>query len=167
MTKWQTLKRRAPALPTFRHLDQLKAGNHAMARVQKRRKRFQVKAKPHGSALTTSAEHNDVGHHAIRHADAFGTTSYAFASRGLGRLAAVMRGRGDDLPDEDALNTALAAVDGINPDDEVEAMLAIQMVGTYEVAMEMLSRAKQTDSVIALQSCGGLAVKLLRITPLR
>ena len=66
------------------------------------------------------------------------------------------------MPTEETLNTALAALDGINPQDEVEAMLAIQMVGTYEVAMEMLTRAKQTDSVVALQSCGGLAVKLLR-----
>ncbi len=73
-----------------------------------------------------------------------------------------MRWRGEELPTEETLNTALAALDGINPQEEVEAMLAIQMVGTYEVAMEMLTRAKQTDSVIALQSCGGLAVKLLR-----
>jgi len=53
-------------------------------------------------------------------------------------------------------------IDGVRPTDEIEAMLAIQMVATYEVAMEMLTRAKQSEFMPQLQECGSLAVKLLR-----
>jgi hypothetical protein len=41
-------------------------------------------------------------------------------------------------------------------------MLAVQMVATYETAMDMLIRAKQADLMPTLQECGSLAVKLLR-----
>jgi hypothetical protein len=56
----------------------------------------------------------------------------------------------------------LAAIDGIRPTDEIEAMLAVQMVATHETAMEMLSRAKQAESTSRFQEYGSLAVKLLR-----
>lgn len=36
------------------------------------------------------------------------------------------------------------------------------MVATHEVAMEMLTRAKQAEYVPTLQECGSLATKLLR-----
>ncbi len=41
-------------------------------------------------------------------------------------------------------------------------MLAIQMVATYETALEMLTRAKQAEYMPQLQECGSLAVKLMR-----
>jgi hypothetical protein len=56
----------------------------------------------------------------------------------------------------------LAATDGIRPADEIETMLAVQMIGTYETAMDMLMRAKQADIMPTLQECGSLAVKLFR-----
>ena len=58
--------------------------------------------------------------------------------------------------------TRLAAVDGMQPAHEIEAMLAVQMVATHETAMEMLTRAKQADLMPTLQECGSLAVKLFR-----
>jgi hypothetical protein len=33
----------------------------------------------------------------------------------------------------------------MRPTDEIEAMLAVQMVATHEVAMDMLARAKRAD----------------------
>src|ERR1700731_1071613 len=51
---------------------------------------------------------------------------------------------------------------GIRPAEEIEAMLAVQMVATHETAMDMLIRAKQADLTSTLQECGSLAVKLLR-----
>jgi hypothetical protein len=93
--------------------------------------------------------------------DAFGTESPAFTKRAMGRLGAVMRPKGSD-PTQTELNAALAAIDGIRPGDEIEAMLAVQMVATYETAMDMLIRAKQADLMPTLQECGSLAVKLLR-----
>jgi hypothetical protein len=46
---------------------------------------------------------------------------------------------------EGTLNAALAAVTGIGPRDEAEAMLATQMVGVHWVAMDLLSKAGSTN----------------------
>ena len=67
------------------------------------------------------------------------------------------------LPTQNEFNAALAAIDGIRPGDEIEAMLAVQMVATHETAMDMLMRAKQADLTSRrFRECGSLAVKLLR-----
>ena len=42
-------------------------------------------------------------------------------------------------------NNALAILQGIAPKDEVEGMLAVQMVGVHNLAMETLKRAMITD----------------------
>lgn len=60
------------------------------------------------------------------------------------------------------VNAALAAVCGIGPRDETEAMLAAQMVATHGAAMELLRRAMQAEYRHNLQDAGNLAVKLLR-----
>ena len=73
-----------------------------------------------------------------------------------------MRPKSSALPTQNEFNAALAAIDGIRPADEIEAMLAVQMVATHETAMDMLMRAKQADLTSTLQECGSLAVKLLR-----
>ena len=67
-----------------------------------------------------------------------------------------------NTPQDEAGGTALAAIDGIRPADEIEAMLAVQMVATHETAMDVLIRAKQADLMPTLQECGSLAVKLMR-----
>lgn len=60
------------------------------------------------------------------------------------------------------LNAALAAVAGIAPRDEAEAMLAAQMVGVHWLAMDLLRKANDP----ALRNdAGNLAVKLLRTFP--
>ena len=62
----------------------------------------------------------------------------------------------------DSLNAALAAVTGIGPRDEAEAMLASQMVGVHWLAMDLLSKAGSTNDRALLNDRGNLAVKLLR-----
>jgi hypothetical protein len=57
------------------------------------------------------------------------------------------------------LNAALAAVTGIAPRDEAEAMLAVQMVGVHWVAMDLLRKANDRAR---LNDAGNMAVKLLR-----
>jgi hypothetical protein len=57
------------------------------------------------------------------------------------------------------LNAALAAVAGIGPRDEAEAMLAAQMVGVHWLTMDLLRKANDP----ALRNdAGNMAVKLLR-----
>ena len=63
------------------------------------------------------------------------------------------------------LNAAVAAVTGIGPQDEAEAMLAAQMVGVHWVAMALLSKAGSTNDRTLLNDVGNLAVKLLRTFP--
>jgi hypothetical protein len=65
----------------------------------------------------------------------------------------------------ETLNAALAAVTGIAPRDEAEAMLAAQMVGVHWLAMDLLSKAGSTTDRTLLNDRGNLAVKLLRTFP--
>jgi hypothetical protein len=71
----------------------------------------------------------------------FGTVSLDFAALMLGELsdaATIDR----DTVDEKTANGILGALHGINPQDEVEAMLASQMVATHLAAMRCLRRAQ-------------------------
>lgn len=65
-------------------------------------------------------------------------------------------------PNEQEMSAALAAVAGIAPNDEAEAMLAVQMVTTHHAATTMLQRAMCQDRVDLAESAGNLAIKLLR-----
>src|ERR1700752_3905428 len=60
------------------------------------------------------------------------------------------------------LNRALAAVSGIGARDEVEGMLATQMVATHFAAMSVLRRLKGSETIPQQDSNGNLAIKLLR-----
>jgi hypothetical protein len=78
---------------------------------------------------------------AMRLQQVFGTVSSDFAGMMLRELSdAVTLDR--DTIDETTVNGTLAALHGINPQDEVEAMLAAQMVATHLAAMECLRRAR-------------------------
>jgi hypothetical protein len=70
----------------------------------------------------------------------FGTVSTDFAGMMLGELADAVTVDRDTI-DEKTLNGILGALHGINPGDEVEAMLAAQMVATHRAAMECLRQA--------------------------
>jgi hypothetical protein len=60
------------------------------------------------------------------------------------------------------LNRALAAVSGIGARDEVEGMLATQMVATHFAAMSVLRRLKGSETIPQQDSNGNLTIKLLR-----
>ena len=74
---------------------------------------------------------------AIKHA--LGTTSSSFANASLAQLMAAAR-----LPDgpvsETAMNAALALIQAVAPQNEMEAALAVQMACTHAVAVAALSR---------------------------
>lgn len=73
--------------------------------------------------------HSDDAGHVLQVVDAFGTASPECVQHNAGRVAAAMRQRGVAISDETELNAGLAAVSGIAPENEAEAMLAVQMVG--------------------------------------
>lgn len=140
-----------------------KAMTRATERYQARAEPLVIDDTPVGShSLRLDPKHSDQAGMVLQMLDAFGTASPEFAQHGVGRVAAVMRNRGEKLPDNTALNAGLASVGGIAPEKEIEAMLAVQMTGTQEVAMEMLTRAKLADTADQLERYGALATKLLR-----
>jgi hypothetical protein len=57
---------------------------------------------------------------------------------------------------------AFAALIGIKPADEIEGMLAAQMVATHNAAMGLLLRLKSAETNRQQDSAGNLATKLLR-----
>ena len=77
--------------------------------------------------------------------ETFGTTDWAFADRLLNdALNAVWRDP-DQLIEEREANAALAVIHGVQPRDEIEAMLAAQMYATHRAAMDCLRRAQLTE----------------------
>ncbi len=67
---------------------------------------------------------------------------------------------GDDAAQKG--NAALTLLAGIQPRNEVEGMLSVQMVGCHNLAMAMLRRATKTERVQFLAVYANLASKLLR-----
>jgi hypothetical protein len=93
----------------------------------------------------------------------FGTADPGFADLMLsGLVNAACDGGPSNPPSAEAINRALAAVTGIGPRDETEAMLATQMVATHFAAMTLLRRLKGAEEIRQQDSAGNLATKLLR-----
>jgi hypothetical protein len=93
----------------------------------------------------------------------FGTLDPGFANLMLtGLLNAACDGGSSNPPSERALNQVLAAATGIGARDEVEGMLATQMVATHFAAITLLRRLKGAENIPQQASAGSLAVKLLR-----
>ena len=63
---------------------------------------------------------------------------------------------------EGEINDALAAATGIGARDEIEGMLATQMVATHVAAIRVLRQLKGSDAITQQDSNGNLAVKLMR-----
>jgi hypothetical protein len=94
---------------------------------------------------------------------AFGTTSTDFYARTFQELldADCRRTETQSLTEAD-VNGALAAMHGIAPRDETEAMLGVQMVAVHSAAMRSLRLLKGSETVPQQDSNGNLAVRLLR-----
>ena len=59
-------------------------------------------------------------------------------------------------------NYALSTLSGIQPQDEIEGMLAVQMIGVHNMAMECIGRATRTERVDFMSTYMNGATKLLR-----
>lgn len=94
----------------------------------------------------------------IRLADAMGTTSPEFVDEMLSLLAGCF-GPSNDRRNTREINAALAVLDGMKAENEVEAMLLTQMVATNNAAMQCLASINQP---FGADTFGNLGVKLLR-----
>jgi hypothetical protein len=146
--------------PSFSHSIQ-----QAVDRWGKRHMRFGAKLSWSDEGTGTLSIKPDFGGNAgfeFRRMDAFGTSSGNFAAQAMERLAGVARRQGQSFPTERELNTALAFVDGIRPENEVEATLAMQMYTAQDAAMEMMERMRQATTIEAMQNYGAMATKMMR-----
>lgn len=130
--------------------------------VFSKRKPFKVQIADLEGGVMKLAPDGDMDGWQVRRLAAFGTRSQAFAAFNLGRLASVARQPGQDAPTEDALNALLAIVDAVEPADEIEALLAVQIAATHETSMDMLTRAKVATDGAVLERCVNAATKLQR-----
>jgi hypothetical protein len=124
--------------------------------------RLNVKSKPNQPLEISLLQPADSAGLAL----AFGTTEAGVAKSLLDSLInAACNGTPSNPPTKQDVNGVLAAVHGIGANDEIEAMLAIQMVATHFAATRALRRLKGSDTIPQQDSNGNLAVKLLE--PLR
>lgn len=122
---------------------------------------YEVK-KVEGGDITIDVPHNDWGGYEVVHRATFGTVSSEFANRMGGQVGEVMRAPGEKMPGQEQINAGIAAIAGIAPENEAETMLAVQMLGTHSLAMDMLSKAKCATTPEHLERFGTLATKMLR-----
>lgn len=135
----------------------------ALKRKRRQAPRYDVKMEGReGGALKLSPSVGGEVTDLARRLNAFGTPSPEFATHMLGQVATAARGQGQHAPTSLQLNAALAAVDGMEPENEAQAMLAVQMVATHTTAMGMLSRMTQAADTTSQQDTANLAIKLLR-----
>lgn len=102
------------------------------------------------------APHSDADGWYARLCDTFGTNSWEFTFNEVARtLLAVEAGATQ-------ANGMLAFIDGVKPENEVEAALAGQMFATHALAMTMMHRAAHATELRLSESAGNMAIKLLR-----
>ena len=93
----------------------------------------------------------------------FGVDSPDVASRLLGQLINVVRLDADAPVDAAMINQVIATVQGIGPNNVLEAMIATMLVAVQHVALDASRRAMHPDQTPAgRQSYMGLALKAMR-----
>ena len=98
--------------------------------------------------------------HTMRLIKALGSSSGAFVTYMLDRLATTLKASGGLT--EESLNGALAFVNSLNPANEAEAMLAVQMFVTNDAALRALRTSNGAEWVDTTHQFGNLSVKLMR-----
>jgi hypothetical protein len=106
---------------------------------------------------------SDLEGHRKRLRQAFGTMSDEFVDVILGKLVEALRPGLYDKLEEATLNAALAMIDSMRPQTELEALLAVEIVATGHCGLRFLrqSHCHMTQSYIDVY--GNYAIKLLRL----
>jgi hypothetical protein len=94
---------------------------------------------PINAPAQISPTHSDGEGWQTRLKDALGTSSSDFVDIEMARLMTIFQNRAGVI-DARAVNAALAVVDGLKPQNEIEAMLALQMAVTHGLAMMFSAR---------------------------
>ena len=99
-----------------------------------------------GRIETLGPKHSDRDGWLVRLQNVFGTHGTEFAVAQLNKLLAVSR-NSDGKVEHVMLNGLLAMIEGADPQNEVQAALAVQMALTHAVAQHVLLRASRVDQI--------------------
>ena len=95
-----------------------------------------------GGKGQVAPDHPDQAIWGVLMAETFGTLNIDATDLLLSSALSVLWPNQEKEPDRRAFNSALALLHGVNPSDEIEAMLAVQMMATHLAAMECQKRAQ-------------------------
>jgi hypothetical protein len=93
----------------------------------------------------------------------FGTLSEEFSQTMLGKLVASLRPNPHEHLDEASLNAAIALVASMQPQNELEALLAVEIAGVGFAGLRFLHQSQHHMDEIYIGVYGGYATKLLRL----
>jgi proteasome lid subunit RPN8/RPN11 len=135
----------------------------ARERLSARTPRVQIHLEndSNGKITAIGPEHSDHSGWLIRLQDTFGTSGQNFSLAQLNLIMSMARDANGSY-DRTKINSMIAAVEGANPNNEVEAMLAVQMAVTHHLPTEAIQRAGRVDQIPQYDSAAGMAVKLMR-----
>ena len=139
---------------------QLEAGVRARERVGN----LPLRVEPHvtlGETCQIESQHADESGMAYMFMDTLSSASNQFISRQLRSILNVTGEHGKAGTSED-LGSALAFVAAVQPANEMEAALAVQMYAAHHLALDMLERAKNAKYQPQLECYGNLATKAQR-----
>jgi hypothetical protein len=104
-------------------------------------------------------------HQAVMQADlmrAFGTTDTEFLSRTWNQLNNSVAG-GSKTVSDTQYNGLLASMAGIEPRDEIEAMLATQMIAAQDATMTLMRQLANAETIVQRDTAGRLAQGFMKI----
>ena len=131
-------------------------------RDRRRRQRLQIRAKASmkGEVVSLEPDHVDAAFGELLLMDALGTTQLDFSHGLFAQFAnAATKGR---VIDEQQLNFMLSMVTGIEPRDQLEAMLAAQMAAVHNATMTFARRLNHVDNIQQQDSAERAFNKLAR-----
>jgi hypothetical protein len=152
---------KVPAVPVELNAHDAASLDELKARHQSRPRRAQSTVKVVNSALRIEChdkEHGEFYYLGTR--EAVGSSSSGFLHVTLNQVVGSIAGNG--APSEDEYNAAIAVMAAVQPENEVEALLASQMVAANTGAHRCVKKMLATNRVDFMQSYGGLANKFMR-----
>jgi hypothetical protein len=177
--KWQRLRHSPTSWRSDRRRNRSKRAEieKARKRTKARAPRIAMHVEDRGTAgIVVYPGHFDDEGHMYRLADAFGTRSRQFVYSMLNGLGKATEDHSLDCdfspgsPNQLKFNAALALIDGVRPQDEIEAMLAAHMAVTNIVLLELVARTRgsiaghryEGDGIKRLDVLGNLTNKFMR-----
>ncbi len=167
--KSKTTTKKKPAEKDTKDLAQKEYTDEEKARLAKHKERKKVMPVKFKAVEGNSVAVQDLDDPliAVKMFEALGTADFDLQAHLLEQITRTFKGVASEN-DQDkeayvvALNRAMAILSGIQPQDELEAMLATQMIGVHNMAMNYMGKATRTDRVDFMSTYMNGATKSLR-----